>query len=165
MKHTSKWRRIGGCLLLVLSPIVVCWGISQLPTFVSRHDPGNVAQGFVDALRTHDGALAKSLVLPKHRDRIDKWITNHSVYKCPSAWPWVNIWDEDFWEGEGSGGMGGQTVGSNRAHWNWGYYCDRYGADYTFRVGDISLEQTEAGWVIIEWGELCESREGQKDCE
>jgi hypothetical protein len=69
-------------------------------------------------------------------------------------------------EDEGAGGSGLQIEGSNSIPWSWGYYWYRGGQAYGFAVDDITLEKGIEGWVITDWGKICETTiDQQEHCE
>jgi len=156
-RHAQKLHRLLGCIAVLLLPIAVCCGLSQLSRYVNQYDDSSVAEGFVDALRLNDARLAKALVIPEQYTRIDRWITEHTtVFACPFNW---KFWEKDFWEGEGGGGVGSQLLADTTvARWSYGYRC--YRAGYSFHVDDMTLKQIGGAWHVVDWGEICESLDG-----
>ncbi len=153
-----------GCVLTlvyVLAFVALVCGLSQLPKPVNRHDYGDMASSFAEALRLRDAARAKSLVSAEQWNRIDTWISTHAtVFTCPTEW---RFWTDSFWGGERSyGAVGHSNADPTTANGSYGYGCSR-GDPYSFAVEGIVLKQTAGEWLIVDWRTIDETCGWQDD--
>lgn len=146
----SKWWVIGGSFVVMLSVIAISWGKVVLPLYVDRTRPLAMRDAFVGALQKNQGEFAKSLAAPQQWNRIDTWIANHPPYRCQLR-EWHEAEIETFSERD-----------AGTIH----FVCS--GVDYSvysFGVLGMTFTWLSDGWVVENWEQICEIRNGQEICQ
>ena len=148
-------RSIKGCsvTLAVVSMTIIgilyfIWWFGYLPAdSQQRQYPGLITTIFAEALRTNRARMAKSVASPQMEERIDKWIKGHEPVNCSSITGY-------------SGGECYTENGANKANYNYLVVepCPDIRRMYCFFLDDITLEEQESGWLIVDWGNVSESR-------
>lgn len=143
MKHERRKKQKVVLFVILLIIIVSVTFVFYMFTKNNRSRPGIVAASFVEAMARNDHETAKSLVAPDVREEIDIWIREHEVFNC------------NYWKMSDSVGYSKNETGTP---WNYiaSIYCDDSDKLYCFGIADIVLEESEDGWVIIGWGNVCE---------
>lgn len=120
---------------------------------LSRDDPDQVASAFVESMMGNDAKAAKTLVSSERWDAIDSWMKTHRALNCSSR----------EWE-TGTGGVGSYDEDSNT--WNYGllFQCVDSKNPFCFSIDDIVLQETEKGWLVVEWGSICEEMDYCLSC-
>ncbi len=108
-------------------------------------DCGRVARAFVDAIRTGDARLARSLAVSDAG--IVEWMSTRRGFSCPFSLD-LEAYDSSM------------VCGSSNlsTEWNCGfhYFC-WLGGRYLFRLERIELEQRAEGCRVTYWSEPCEA--------
>ncbi len=138
-----------GLILSVFLILLICLCISsgtanyayvELIAKRSSHD-FEVRGIFIESLVENDVRVAKSLTAPELWKRIDTWMVEHRAFNCPFSLDF----ESEMMEFSG---------GHHR------YSCGDEG--YEIQIEDLHFQQTEEGWQVTGWGEICESREWGK---
>ena len=131
---------------MVILAVAAIYLVSQFGG-IDRQNYRQVADAFAGSFVDNDIETAKSLAIPSQWGRIDAWMATHPPFSCPFSW--------DL-ESETTFGVGLRLTASPiTATYSYNYQC--YEKDYILSIDDIVLEQTENGWVVVEWSQVCES--------
>ena len=118
-------------------------------------DAGWVAEEFVDALVAADAEVVKSLTMPKQRVKIEGLMDDRQPFRCKGV---------KFLSIETSA-VGSYDSDSNEWRYGVTYQCASKSAPYCLNAKDIVLKETEKGWRVQSWGEICETSGYAIDCE
>lgn len=135
--------------LLIASTILLSG--CESTTNWENDDPFKVAHGFTFALANHQPHRARNLVISDLQPRVESWLANHVQYNCPFTL--------GFNYEMGGGGSGGKEAGI--MYYSGWFTCGRY----RLKVDDFKILPVENVWLITEWGQVCEVRNGKKDCD
>ncbi|MEJ5311828.1 MAG: hypothetical protein WHX52_18860 [Anaerolineae bacterium] len=132
----------------ILIVFCVCLCFVLLTACVEKtEDAGDIAREFFEAFRTANLDKAKQVTVPEQWDQIEEWMQGRQFYRCRRG----------DWDGTGTGGVGGILSSTNEAYWGYEYQCISQLTPYTFRINDIWLKETDAGWKVYKWGAICET--------
>jgi len=117
-----------------------------------HEEPNLVAEEFTLSLIENHSQRAYSLTTETRRSTIDTWMEEHEKFKCSAP-----IWavDDVRWLTFPSYPP---LVDASRELYSVVYMCART-PFYMFRIDDISLVKTDRGWLVDDWGEICEARD------
>lgn len=145
---TPTCNKRNGDTVYIRFRIVLCLCIVLLVSCTKIDEPDEVATELVEAFVAANVVGAKSVTVPEQWDRIEEWMEGRQPFICSG---------EKFMALTGAGGSGYYDAASNE--WNWGlvYQCDSQQTPYCLEVNDIRIRETEGGWKVYDWGEICEA--------
>jgi hypothetical protein len=155
MKRVLIFGCIFGTMLVVLLCVGLTWAIFSWEDdffFLDRNRPNDVSRIFMVALMENRGESAKSMVMPSQWARIDQWTTEHQSVSCPVP---VGISDEPtWWSTDSKANSDGDVYRLSLLILS--LPCPDENQRYRLTIEDISLRQTERGWLIEDWGQITE---------
>jgi hypothetical protein len=160
MKSLTKTMATGGAILLflLLMSALCSWiNYGGYWLIVDKNDPQDVATVFTLSLMQNRERSMKPLVTTERHPQLDSWLATHQAVKCPFP-----LDGDTYWLG---GIERSYDDKSNVYIYDSVVNLPCSSSFYLLAVKDIVLEQTEQGWQIVSWGEVCEAwgRE-QNDC-
>jgi len=154
-------------LLLIIIPILVIIVIASVfsgkwfdneplnaQQIKSSNEPDLIAQKFLEALVQDNVYLAKELVIPEKRERIDKWKidSHHRAFECPYDSRY--FWDEPI-QNISSGGTGTVVIDDKTVKAFSSFGCNNN--NRSMRVDNMIIRNDPSEWIIIDWNEICET--------
>ena len=121
---------------------------------INSDDPGDVVDVFIYALRIDDLDLAKELIIPEQRERLEKWVTisHHKPFDCPPDWRLgFGVLVEPY--AGGSSGYG--TIENNMTRVGSSFFC--YNNNSYLGIENAIVIYNGAQWKINDWDKICES--------
>jgi hypothetical protein len=148
---------VTGSILILLLVAGLLWAVFSWEDeflFSSRHNAYITAETFTLALMQNRVETAKLRTDSSEWPYIDAWLSTHEAVYCPTP---RGFTEEPTW----------WSVGSKKSDDGTEYHlpvlilalpCPTQETTYHLTIEDISMRQTEDGWLITEWGEITESR-------
>jgi hypothetical protein len=128
--------------IAIAAAVILCrWSVPD--------SPGAVASEFVRVSVSANVDRAKALAEPDLWDQIEEAIESREPFRCRSY----------SWDSTGVGGSGWRPFDGNE--WSFGmvYQCASQATPYCLLIRDIIVRETEGGFRVAEWGEVCEAED------
>jgi len=162
-----------------MKPFALALGIIGITIFLSRlpwenlvdqkpyaqeikraNNPYLVVDRFLDALIKANINLAKELIIPEQRGRVDAWKaeSNHKAHKCPYNWRWFDPWQTTAW------GVGGEDeLDANTSEIDITFGCSN--DNFLMSIENAIVRYDGVEWAIINWEMICEigSSKGEEE--
>lgn len=121
-----------------------------IQTLKHSSEPDLMAYTFLRYLRESKLDLAKELVIPEQRERIERWFigANHKAFDCTSPY-----WG--FNQVIASGGGNSKEIDQNTILQSDSYTCNFNGISMS--VSDVIVHYDGSAWVITNWSAICET--------
>ncbi len=138
-------------LWLVGIVLIVCCGGCE-SRYERAQRSSSVASDFVRSLVGNDYNDAIALSAPGLHGDLGAWMAERDVFRCTTPW-----WEFDhrmtqvFLESESD-----QT---ERTTYSGQYLCVTNNSVYIFRIGKIDLVETQEGWQVESFSNICEAHD------
>jgi hypothetical protein len=128
---------------------VAVWAVSVYANRnVNRNSCTEVCRAFSSALRNNNEERAKSLSSAAQHYRVDAWITEHAVVDCyQRGWIEGSLW--------GTAACEPEAAGQRQCHYT--FHCSPHDKSYLFTVEGVTLQRTDDGYRVVDWGDVRES--------
>lgn len=121
-----------------------------IQTLKHSEEPDLMAYTFLRYLGESKIELAKELVTPEQRERIEKWSvdSNHEAFDCTSPyWRFNQIL--------ASGGGSSKEIDKSTILQSDSYTCNF--SENSMSVNDVIVHYDGSAWVITNWSAICET--------
>lgn len=149
-----KRKMVRSCLLVGVGTCIIALILIAYLVFrtfkVDRNDCSDVLRGFALSLVLNRSEAAKSLVAADQWNRIDTWTSQRQGVLCSFSLDPDN--SQAHWICEQCSYKGVSSICCE-----YGSTCAYKGEFYHFSIDNAILQKSEAGCLIVDWDEICES--------